>query len=80
MVCLAYPLVMGCTLWFFCLNFFAAPVVFFSVATVSRASTVVPLVIIVFVPHGYLAVGAVVIVIAGSSPLASVSVSSIILW
>jgi hypothetical protein len=79
MVRLAYPLVMGCTLWVLLSEIFAAPVVFFSVAMVSRASAVVPLVIIVFVPYGYLAVGAIVIVIAGSPPLATISISSIVL-
>jgi hypothetical protein len=41
---------------------------------------VVPLIAIVFVPYGYLDVGAVVVIIARSPPLASISVSSIILW
>jgi hypothetical protein len=80
MVRLAYPLVMGYTLWVLLSEFFAAPVVFFSIAAVSRASAVISLITIVFVPRGYLAVGAVVVVIAGSPPLATVSVSSVVLW
>jgi hypothetical protein len=54
-------------------------VVFFAVATVSRTFTVVALVAVIFVSCGYLAVRAVVVIIAGSSALTSISVSSIIL-
>jgi hypothetical protein len=77
MVRLAYLQVMGCTLWIllsetFCsLPFHSCDILSFMV---------VPLIAIVLVPCGYLAVRAIVIVIAGSPPLASVSVSSIILW
>jgi hypothetical protein len=77
MVRLAYLLVMGCTLWILLSETFCS---LLSVATISRAFTVVPLVAIILVPCGYLAVRVVVIVIAGSPPLASIFVSSIILW
>jgi hypothetical protein len=41
---------------------------------------VVALVAVVFVSRGYLAVIAIVVVVAGSSALTSISVSSVILW
>jgi hypothetical protein len=55
-------------------------IVLFSVASISRASVITFLIAVVLVPCGYLAVGAVIVVIAGPSPLTSVSVSPIIFW
>jgi hypothetical protein len=62
------------------MKLFAAPIVFSSIAVVSYVSAVISLITIVFVSRGYLAMGAVVVVVAGSSPSATVSVSSVIFW
>jgi hypothetical protein len=80
MVCLAYPLVMGYTLWVLLSDFFCCShsLLFRSCGISSFCG--LSLITIVFVPHGYLAVGAIVVIIAGSPPLATVSVSSVVLW
>jgi hypothetical protein len=71
---------MGCTLWVLLSEIFAALIVFFSIAAVSQASAVVSLITIIFVFRGYLAVGAVVVVIAASSPLATISIFYVVFW
>jgi hypothetical protein len=38
------------------------------------------LIVIGFVSYGYLAMGAIVVVIAGTPPLAAVSVSHVVFW
>jgi hypothetical protein len=59
---------------------FVIPGVFSAVVAVSWVPTVISLIINVFVSRGYLAMGAIIDIVAGSSPLTVVSVSPIVFW